>query len=140
MTASRAGLAFRVMRLELTRKTDLALRAFRALAGTPDRLPGKALAEIVGTTTPFIAQVMGPMVRARLVTSRPGPAGGYGLAPGADATSVLDIVEAVEGPLDAGRCVLVGGPCGAEICSVHHAWQEARSALEASLRQAPALG
>lgn len=128
------------MRLELTRKTDLALRAFRALAATPHRLAGRALAETVGTTTPFIAQVMGPMVRAGLVTSRPGPAGGYGLAPGAEAASVLDVIQAVEGPIDPGRCVLAGGPCGAGICSVHQAWQEARGALEAALRRAPALG
>jgi Rrf2 family protein len=128
------------MRLELTRKTDLALRAFRALAATPARLPGRALAETVGTTTPFIAQVMGPMVRAGLVTSRPGPAGGYALTPGAGSASVLDIIEAVEGPIKSNRCVLVGGPCGADVCSVHQAWLEARAALEASLRRAPALG
>ena len=140
MTGNPTGLAFAAMRLELTRKTDLALRALRALAAHPARLPGRALAETVGTTTPFIAQVMGPMVRAGLVTSRPGPAGGYGLAPGADAASVLDVIAAVEGPMDSNRCVLAGGPCGADICSVHHAWLEARAALEASLRRAPALG
>lgn len=128
------------MRLELTRKTDLALRAFRTLAGAPDRLSGRALADAVGTTVPFIAQVMGPMVRAGLVTSRPGPSGGYALAPGAAAASVLRVIEAVEGPIDAGRCVLVGGPCGTDVCSVHHAWQDARAALEAALRRAPALG
>jgi Rrf2 family protein len=127
------------MRLELTRKTDLALRALRALAAASERLPGRALAAEVGTTSPFIAQVMGPMVRAGLVTSRPGPSGGYGLAPAAAAASVLDVIEAVEGRIDPGRCVLVGGPCGIVPCSVHDAWQEARSALEESLRRSPAL-
>jgi Rrf2 family protein len=128
------------MRLELTRKTDLALRAFRALAAAPGRVPGRTLAAEVGTTAPFIAQVMGPLVRAGLVTSRPGPSGGYGLAPPAAVASVLQVIEAVEGPIDAGRCVLVGGPCGTDLCSVHHAWQQARSALEDSLRGSPALG
>ena len=128
------------MRLELTRKTDLALRAFRALAAAPDRLSGRALAAAVGTTVPFIAQVMGPMVRAGLVTSRPGPSGGYALAPGAAAASVLTIIEAVEGAIAPNRCVLAGGPCGTDVCSVHDAWQVARAALEAALRRAPALG
>jgi len=127
------------MRLELTRKTDLALRAFRTLAAAPERLTGRALAEAVGTTAPFIAQVMGPLVRAGLVLSRPGPAGGYALPPGARRTSVLSIIEAVEGPIDPNRCVLAGGPCGTDLCSVHHAWQHARAALEAALRRAPAL-
>jgi len=128
------------MRLELTRKTDLALRAFRTLAAAPARVPGRALAEAVGTTAPFIAQVVGPMVRAGLVTSRPGPAGGYALAPGVETASVLAVIEAVEGPVDPGRCVLAGGPCGTDVCSVHYAWQAARNALEAALRRAPALG
>jgi Rrf2 family iron-sulfur cluster assembly transcriptional regulator len=128
------------MRLELTRKTDLALRALRALDGARGRLPGRELAATVGTTTQFIAQVMGPMVRASLVTSRPGPAGGYALAPAAGSASVLDVIEAVEGPVEPGRCVLAGGPCGTDICSLHFAWLEARAALETALRAAPALG
>lgn len=127
------------MRLELTRKTDLALRAVRVLAAA-ERLPGRELAALIGTTAPFIAQVIGPLVRAGLVDSRPGPNGGYALAPEAAAASVLDVIEAVEGPIDHNRCVLIGGPCGTEVCSLHHAWQEARDALEASLRRAPALG
>jgi Rrf2 family protein len=128
------------MRLELTRKTDLAIRALRALAAASGRRPGRALAADVGTTSPFIAQVMGPMVRAGLVTSRPGPSGGYGLAPAAAAASVLDVIEAVEGPINPSRCILAGGPCGVEPCSVHDAWQGARAALEDSLRRSPALG
>ena len=128
------------MRLELTRKTDLALRALRALDAASARLPGRELAAAVGTTTQFIAQVMGPMVRAALVTSRPGPAGGYALAPAAGTASVLDVIEAVEGPVEPSRCVLAGGPCGTDICSLHFAWLAARTALEAALRAAPALG
>ena len=127
------------MRLELTRKTDLALRSLHALAAASGRLSGRALAAEVGTTSPFIAQVMGPMVRAGLVTSRPGPSGGYGLAPAAAAASVLDVIEAVEGAIDPNRCVLAGGPCGVDPCSVHGAWLEARAALEDSLRRSPAL-
>ncbi|MBN2113945.1 MAG: Rrf2 family transcriptional regulator [Acidimicrobiia bacterium] len=127
------------MRLELTRKTDLALRALRALAASPGRLAGPVLAEAVGTTVPFIAQVMSPMVRAGLVTSRPGPNGGYTLASGAEEASVLQVIEAVEGPIDPHRCVLAGGPCGEDVCAVHDAWQVARAALEAALASARAL-
>jgi len=128
------------MRLELTRKTDLALRAFRFLAASEGRASGRALAEAVGTTVPFIAQVMAPLVRAGLATSRPGPGGGYAPAGNPRAVSVLAVIEAVEGPVDPGKCVLVGGPCGAPPCSLHDAWLSARSALEDALRGAPALG
>jgi Rrf2 family protein len=127
------------MRLELTRKTDLALRAFRVLAAADGLVPGRALAEAVGTTLPFVAQVMAPLVRAGLAASRPGPRGGYSLASDPRTVSVLAVVDAVEGPIDPAKCVLVGGPCGAPPCSVHQAWGAARSALEDALRLAPAL-
>lgn len=128
------------MRLELTRKTDLALRALRALDADPGRLTGRALAGAVGTTAPFMAHVMAPMVRAGLVSSRPGPNGGYTLGPAAREASVLQVIELVEGPMDPNRCVLAGGPCGVDLCSVHDAWQEARTALQAALARARALG
>ncbi len=127
------------MRLELTRKTDLALRAFRFLAASEGRVSGRALAEAVGTTAPFIAQVMAPLVRAGLATSRPGPGGGYAPTGDPRAVSVLAVIEAVEGPVNPGRCVLVGGPCGPPPCSLHDAWLSARAALEKALREAPAL-
>lgn len=128
------------MRLELTRKTDLALRAFRVLAAADGLVSGKALAAAVSTTNAFIAQVMSPLVRAGLVASKPGPGGGY--APSGDprAVSVLQVVEAVEGPIPPDRCVLVGGPCGSPPCSLHDSWMTARAALEDALRRAPALG
>lgn len=67
------------MRLEVTRKTDLALRAMRALqpGGTKK---GKDLALLVGATDHFLPQVMSPLVRRGWVVSEPGPRGGYRLS------------------------------------------------------------
>lgn len=127
------------MRLELTRKTDLALRAFRVLAAADGPVAGRLLAESVGTTAAFIAQVMAPMVRSGLVSSRPGPGGGYSPAPDPRTVSVLSVIEAVEGPIDPEKCVLVGGPCGTPRCSLHDAWMIARAALEQALREARAV-
>jgi len=127
------------VRLELTRKTDLALRAFRVLAAADGLVPGRALAESVGTTVAFLAQVMAPLVRAGLVASKPGPRGGYAPAVDPRTVSVLWVIEAVEGPIPPDKCVLVGGPCGHPPCSLHEAWLTARSALEDALRRAAAL-
>ena len=66
--------------------------------------------------------------------------GGYGLAADPRTVSVLDVIEAVEGPIDPEKCVLVGGPCGHPPCSLHDAWMVARAALEDALRNAPAMG
>lgn len=127
------------MRLELTRKTDLALRAIRALHEEGGRLPGRRLAQKIETTTPFVAQVVTPLVNAGWLDSRPGPTGGYALAVEPHSITILDVVEAIEGPIDTGHCVLVGGPCGFDACSLHEAWGGALNALRKSFADLPVV-
>lgn len=127
------------MRLQVTRKTGLALRVLKALGGNGARRTTAELAVHVGATTAFLPQVMAPLVRAGWVESAPGPRGGYRLAVDADHLAVLDVVEAVEGPLAGGTCVLWDGPCPtAEPCLLHEAWMAAQTALEHVLGRTPA--
>lgn len=129
------------MRLEVTRKSDLAVRALRVLNQLEPgaRLKAPALAELVGSTPGFMPQVMNPLVRAGWVASEPGPTGGYALAIGGlSEVSVLDVIEAIEGPTDTGRCVLVDRPCtDTGQCALHHAWQRARDDLLHELDSSP---
>ena len=67
------------MRLELSRKSDLAVRALCALT-REDRLKARDLARAIDTTATFLPQVMAPLVRAEWVRSDRGPNGGYELA------------------------------------------------------------
>lgn len=94
------------MRLEITRKADLATRALLALAATGERTKAAALAGRVGTTPGFLSQAMTPAVARGWVRSEPGPAGGYTAVVDPSTVSVLDVIEAVEGPTDTERCVL----------------------------------
>jgi Rrf2 family transcriptional regulator, iron-sulfur cluster assembly transcription factor len=120
------------VRLEVTRKSDLAVRTLRTLAGLPPgrRAKGPELAASIGSTPGFVAQVMTPLVRVGWVTSEPGPTGGYSLRVDLTTISVLAVVEAIEGPTDTGRCVLADRPCSEEgPCALHAAWQRARQEL-----------
>jgi Rrf2 family transcriptional regulator, iron-sulfur cluster assembly transcription factor len=120
------------VRLEVTRKSDLAVRTLRTLAELPPgkRAKGPELAETIGSTPGFVAQVMTPLVRAGWVASEPGPTGGYSLRVDLTAISVLAVIEAIEGPTDTGRCVLADRPCSEEgPCALHTAWQRARQEL-----------
>ncbi len=118
------------MRLELTRKSDLAIRALQALHTAGTRVPGREIAEMIGTTTPFISQVVNPLVQHGWLDSKPGPAGGYGLTTDPRAITILEVVELIEGPFANGTCVMAGGPCGeTAFCSVHEAWLDASEAL-----------
>lgn len=122
------------MRLEVTRKSDLAVRALCRLAQTRQVTKGPALAGAVGSSAGFLAHALTPLVRAGWVASEPGPTGGYRLAVPLESISVLAVVEAVEGPTDTGRCVLVDRDC-AETgpCALHPAWSRARARLLADL-------
>lgn len=125
------------MRLEITRRAELAVRAMIALAehdrtarSESHNLKGGELAERLGTTQSFCAQVVAPLVRAGWVRSDPGPTGGYRLAAPLGSLSVLDVIEAIDGPTDDGVCVVQGGPCRSETpCLLHRAWQSARTEL-----------
>jgi Rrf2 family transcriptional regulator, iron-sulfur cluster assembly transcription factor len=122
------------MRLEVTQRADLAVRALLLLQRSPTRLKSADLAAALGTTTGFVPQVMGPLVHAGWVRSVPGPTGGYEPVAAFDALSVLDVVEAVDGPTDTGRCVVADRPCEAAApCVLHAAWGHARRELVASL-------
>ncbi len=125
------------MRLETTRKSDLAAQALIALARRND--PGHPmktaeLADVVSATPSFMAHVMSALVSKGWVASGPGRNGGYRLLVGLDHVSVLDLVEAVEGPTDTGRCVVGDRPCGeTSSCALHDAWMRARQVLTAQL-------
>lgn len=118
------------MKLGLQKRTDLALRAVLWLAERQGRCKGQKLAERIGTSAQFIGQVASPLVRQGWVTSDPGPAGGYRIAVDLAEVSLLQLIEAVEGPTVDDRCVLWGTACPrAEPCALHDPWQRARDAL-----------
>jgi Rrf2 family protein len=127
------------MRLELTKRTDLAIRALHVLceSGAETRVAGARLADQIGTTTNYLSQVMTPLVRRLWVESVSGPQGGYVLRLPLVEISLLEIIEAVEGPVD-GRCVLRGAPCPVvEWCALHVPWIRARDALLSELSDTP---
>ncbi|MBK9177987.1 MAG: Rrf2 family transcriptional regulator [Acidimicrobiales bacterium] len=126
------------MRLEVSRRADLATRALLVLGRSGRRSKSPELARRVGTTPGFLSQVMAPLVARRWVRSDPGPTGGYAAVVDLDAVSVLDVIEAVEGPTDAGRCVLEDRACsGAGPCALHVPWSRARAQLLGELAGTP---
>ena len=136
------------MRLEITKKTDLVLRALCSLAAHDRRRTAAKMAEDIDATRQTMPKLMEPMVKAGWVESTPGPTGGYLLRVDLEEISLLEVIEAVEGPTDDRKCVLNGSECPAlEPCAVHEAWIPARNALLerldattiAEIRESPAM-
>ncbi len=117
------------------------MQAIAALAPQGTRLKAPQLAEALDATPGFTAQVLGPLVKAGWVRSTPGPTGGYSLTRAATEASVLEVVEAVDGPTATGRCVAEDRPCGlGRTCALHEAWMQARETLTTTLAATPAVG
>jgi Rrf2 family iron-sulfur cluster assembly transcriptional regulator len=116
------------MRLEITRRADLATRALLELSVTHERLKSSELAERLDTSAGFLAQAMTPLVNRGWVRSDPGPTGGYTAVAEPERVSVLDVIEAVEGPTETKQCVLENRTCASGgTCALHHPWSRARS-------------
>lgn len=126
------------MRLEITRRAELAIRALAMLGQSPTRVKASVLAEGLGTTVSFVPQVVGPLVRQGWVQSDPGPTGGYRCEVPLGEVNVLQVIEAVDGATDTGRCVVADRPClAADPCALHVAWGQARTELVGVLQLTP---
>ncbi|MCU0505836.1 MAG: Rrf2 family transcriptional regulator [Chloroflexi bacterium] len=121
------------MRLQLTRRSDYAIRASIVLAlEAPGRsyLPAPRIAERMRIPPSVIPQVLGDLSRAGIVETAAGKNGGYRLVRPAVLLPVLDVIEAVEGPSRAGRCSLGDRGCdGADPCALHETWTAAQTAF-----------
>ncbi len=126
------------MKLVPTNRTDYGLRALIYLSNAPNQWTkaaeiGGAMVIPVG----FLQMVLQDLQRSKFVTSRSGPRGGYALARPPESITVCEVVESLEGPLDAGECALRGGPCHwDDVCALHNVWSSAREALRERLQSA----
>jgi Rrf2 family transcriptional regulator, iron-sulfur cluster assembly transcription factor len=129
----------RVMRLELGRRADYAIRATLDLARAAEsggRRKARAIAEEMSIPASYVPQIMAELVRAGIARSVAGPDGGYVLAQPPAQITMLQVLRAVDGEPTSTACVLRGGPCRwEEACAVHEPWMQAQGALLDSLEQ-----
>src|SRR5437763_12689574 len=87
--------------MKLTRASSYALHAvaFMAVQKHDRPVASHNIAAARGIPERFLLKVLKPLVSARVLLSIKGPNGGYRLAKPADQISMLDILEAVDGPI-----------------------------------------
>jgi Rrf2 family protein len=87
--------------MRLTLGCVYALHALEHLAAQGDGGPATArhIAEERGLPGDFLSKALQPLVRAGLLRSEKGPNGGFRLARPASRISLLEVVEAVDGPI-----------------------------------------
>ena len=123
------------MQLVATRRLEGSLRVLMALAATLGRMThAQEIAETAGLDVVAVRQLTRVLERARFITSKSGPAGGYRMAEDPASISVMAVMDAVEGRLDLGHCTLRGVECPATgVCALHVPWEKGAGAMRASL-------
>lgn len=93
--------------LELSRKSDYALRAVIYLARLPSNRFGRVseIARAKDIPQAFLAQILPVLASRGLVRSQQGAHGGYVLARTPAEITFLEVIEAVEGPLRLNKCI-----------------------------------
>lgn len=91
----------------------------------------KEIAREKHLSLPYLSQIIIPLKDAGLVESREGRVGGYRLAREPQEISLMEILEALEGPVEPVRCCSdSSAKCGSESkCSVKFAWKDAQTML-----------
>jgi Rrf2 family protein len=88
--------------MKLTRASSYALHAvvYMAAQGKKDQpIASHIIAQKRGIPERFLLKVLKPLVSAQVLLSVKGPNGGYRLARPASDISILEILEAVDGPI-----------------------------------------
>ena len=118
--------------MQLTRAADYGVRVMIHLAGLPGpaRLSLPALARAAEAPESFLSKVLQALSRAGLITSRRGQAGGFAISDRGRRASMLEVIEAIDGPICLNVCLISGRSCGRRNwCPAHPVWAQAQQAM-----------
>jgi Rrf2 family transcriptional regulator, iron-sulfur cluster assembly transcription factor len=109
------------------------------MAGMPagTRTSRSELASAAECPEQFLSKVLQNLTRAGLVVSHRGNTGGFELPRIHRDASILEVVEAIEGPLRLNLCLTSDHACERQSwCPVHSVWDDARKAMAEVLQKA----
>ena len=118
--------------MQLTRAADYAVRVMIHLASVKrgERASLPAIGAATGAPESFLSKVLQSLTRARLITSRRGPAGGFEISTRGRRASMRDVIEAIDGRLCLNVCLSERRPCPRkDWCPAHPVWVQAQAAM-----------
>ena len=122
--------------MEISREADYAVRAVLELATHEKgvRLSSAEIAERQEIPAPFLTKILTRLASAGIVSTYRGVNGGVILSRAAGEISLLEVVEAIEGPISLNRCQRHPDLCPRECdCAIHPAWGLLRGQLRNSM-------
>ncbi len=123
--------------IRLTKAGEYGLRAVRYLVENIDqeRISIGDISINKKIPEPFLRKLFKPLVQQGIINSTRGVSGGVRLARNPKDITVLEVVEALEGPLVLNECLLDDSACEfLSECGMHDVWEEAQAAMAKVLR------
>jgi Rrf2 family protein len=124
--------------MQITRQADYAIRAVRYLAkqGPNQRSATSTVAKEMKIPPSFLAKIISQLSIAGLLHTSRGARGGVTLARAPGEISLLDVVEAIDGPILLNECVGDPAKCAfSDDCLVHPIWMEVQESMVKRLRE-----
>jgi Rrf2 family protein len=122
--------------MHFTRQADYGLRTVLYLAGLEagESVATSKIARDQHIPTSFLAKIVSQLAIAGVLRTARGARGGVSLARPAARISVLDVVQAIDGPIELVHCLDDPEDCiFSQACSIQQTLQEAQQALRGSL-------
>lgn len=123
--------------MQITRQADYALRAMYYLAkiDPTQRAATSQIAEDQRIPPSFLAKIISQLSIAGLIHTSRGARGGVSLARPPENISILEVVEAIDGPIMLNECTHSTEVCPfGEECPIRPIWCEAQDVLVERLR------
>jgi Rrf2 family protein len=125
--------------MQITRQADYAVRAmvFLAQLEPNERAATGKIAQEKSIPPSFLAKIVSQLSVAGLLQTSRGARGGVSLAKPAEAISLLDVVEAIDGPILLNDCVGEMSTCSQDDdCPLKPVWCDAQKMLVDHLSKA----
>ncbi len=122
--------------MQITRQADYAMRAVLYLSelGSERRAATSQIADEKRIPPSFLAKIVSQLSVAGLLQTSRGARGGVSLARSPEEISLLEVVEAIDGPILLNECVADDGVCVfGEDCSLRPVFCDAQAELVARL-------
>lgn len=126
------------LEMQITRQADYAVRAVVYLAklGTDRRAATSQIAQEQNIPPSFLAKIVSQLSVAGLLQTSRGARGGVSLARDPENISLLEVVEAIDGPIILNDCVIDEDACPfSEDCPIRPIWCESQLELVNRLKQ-----
>lgn len=119
----------------ISEAATLALHSMTLLAEMPGHsVSTKEMAATYNMSGNHLAKVMQRLHHARLVKSVRGPSGGFALSRPADQITLLEVYEAIEGPIEISDCLFGDTVCNRNLCILGGLFEKTNREIQAYLR------